>query len=303
MSISPLDSRQLRAFLSLARHGSFTIAAKELCLTQSAVSHSLRALEEDLSCRLFDRMGKKILLTLAGEHLLPHAEQILSEMKKARDGVTKLAEWGQSRLRICASASFCQHILPGVLREFQRTFPKVQVTVEPGDSGDAIEMLDAKEVDCAVCLETEREERFEFRPLFEDELFFAAAAEHPWAKAGKVDRSEISGQRFVLCNRGTQTFELIERYFREEQLPLSAVIELGSVEAIKELVKLGVGVGVLAPWVASAETRDKSLSLLPLGRRKLKRKWGVLHWRNPNRPLAQTQFIELCARACAKILN
>ena len=72
---SPIDSRQLRAFVSLARHGSFTTAAKELFLTQSAVSHSLRALEEDLGCRLFDRMGKKILLTLAGEQLLPHAHE------------------------------------------------------------------------------------------------------------------------------------------------------------------------------------------------------------------------------------
>ena len=79
---NPIDSRQLRAFVSLARHGSFTIAARELCLTQSAVSHSMRALEEDLGCRLFDRMGKKILLTLAGEQLLPHADEILKRMAK-----------------------------------------------------------------------------------------------------------------------------------------------------------------------------------------------------------------------------
>ena len=92
---NPIDSRQLRAFVSLARHGSFTIAARELCLTQSAVSHSMRALEEDLGCRLFDRLGKKILLTLAGEQLLPHADEILKRMQKARAGVTKLSEWGQ----------------------------------------------------------------------------------------------------------------------------------------------------------------------------------------------------------------
>src|SRR5687767_9623378 len=102
---SPIDSRQLRAFVALARHGSFTLAAKELFLTQSAVSHSLRALEEDLGCRLFDRMGKKILLTLAGEQLLPHAKNILSQMQQARNGLQKLANWGQSRLRVCASTT------------------------------------------------------------------------------------------------------------------------------------------------------------------------------------------------------
>ena len=121
---NPIDSRQLRAFVSLARHGSFTIAAHELCLTQSAVSHSMRALEEDLGCRLFDRMGKKILLTLAGEQLLPHADEILNRMQKARAGVTKLAEWGQSRLRVCASTTACQYILPTVLRDFQKNVPE-----------------------------------------------------------------------------------------------------------------------------------------------------------------------------------
>ena len=80
-SSQPLDSRQLRAFTALARTGSFTLAAKELFLTQSAVSHSMRALEESVGCRLFDRMGKRVALTQAGEQLLVHAEKILAEME------------------------------------------------------------------------------------------------------------------------------------------------------------------------------------------------------------------------------
>src|SRR6266700_934211 len=78
-----LDSRQLRAFAALARTGSFTLAAKELFLSQSAVSHSMKALEQDVGCRLFDRVGKKISLTLAGETLLHHSEKILLEMEGA----------------------------------------------------------------------------------------------------------------------------------------------------------------------------------------------------------------------------
>ena len=89
----------------------------------------MRALEEDLGCRLFDRMGKTILLTLAGEQMLPHAEEILKQMGQARAGVLKLSQWGQSRLRVCASSTACQYILPGVLQEFQKTFPKVQVAI------------------------------------------------------------------------------------------------------------------------------------------------------------------------------
>jgi LysR family transcriptional regulator, low CO2-responsive transcriptional regulator len=300
---SPIDSRQLRAFVSLARHGSFTVAAKELFLTQSAVSHSLRALEEDLGCRLFDRMGKNILLTLAGEQLLPHAEKILVQMHQARVGLDKLQNWGQSRLRLCASTTACQYILPGVLREFQKTFPNVQVTIEPGDTKQALELLSAKEIDCAVCLEPDREERFDFRPLFSDELMFLVGAEHPWARAGAVDRDQIGLQNYVLYNKGTYTFELIERYFRAECISLNTVIELRSMDAIKELVKIGLGISILAPWVAEKELADGSLSSFPLGKRKLKRQWGVLHWRNQNLPFTQTQFMELCSRACVRFQN
>jgi DNA-binding transcriptional LysR family regulator len=300
---NPIDSRQLRAFVSLARHGSFTVAARELCLTQSAVSHSMRALEEDLGCRLFDRMGKKILLTLAGEQLLPHADEILKRMQKARAGVTKLAEWGQTRLRVCASTTACQYILPTVLRDFQKTFPKVQLNIEPGDTKEAVDLLEQKQIDCAICLEPEREERFEFRPLFSDELLFLVGAEHPWAKRGEVNRNEIPDQNYVLYNKGTYTFELVERYFRMEQITLNTVIELRSMEAIKELVKVGVGISILAPWVAEKELAEKSLSAFPLGKRKLKRQWGVLHWRNPNLPLPLTQFMEACGRACSRFQN
>src|SRR5215210_8674965 len=98
MQNGPLDSRQLRAFAALARTGSFTLAAKELFLSQSAVSHSMKALEQEVGCRLFDRMGKKVLLTEAGEQLLHHARKILREMEAARISIEHLGKWGQGRL-------------------------------------------------------------------------------------------------------------------------------------------------------------------------------------------------------------
>src|SRR5207244_10073442 len=108
----PLDTRQLRAFATLARTGSFTLAAKELYLSQSAVSHSMKALEQDVGCRLLDRLGKKVLLTQAGEQLLHHAQKILSEMSQAREALRQLGKWGRARLRGGASTTACQYIPP-----------------------------------------------------------------------------------------------------------------------------------------------------------------------------------------------
>src|SRR3954469_8008259 len=91
----PLDSRQVRAFSVLARTGSFTQTARELHLTQSGISHSMKALERDTGCRLLDRMGKRAIPTQAGEQLLQHAEKILGEVDRARDSLTSLTKWGR----------------------------------------------------------------------------------------------------------------------------------------------------------------------------------------------------------------
>ena len=299
----PLDSRQLRAFATLARTGSFTLAAKELYLSQSAVSHSMKALEQDVGCRLLDRMGKKVSLTQAGEQLLHHAEKILSEMSEARASLEQLGKWGRARLRIGASPTACQYILPSVLREFKESFPRCLISVEPGDTPEAIELLRNNRIDLALALEPKNEEKMEFHPLFADEMVFLTSPAHPWAMSGRVVREEIPRQNYVLYNKNSYTFRLVEEYFRVEDMVLNTVIEFGSMDAIKELVKLGLGVSILAPWIAQKELHEKSLVSVPLGRRKLKRTWGIMHWKGRRLSLAEETFVSLCRTATEDLVH
>jgi LysR family transcriptional regulator, low CO2-responsive transcriptional regulator len=295
----PLDSRQLQAFAILARTGSFTLTAREMFLTQSAVSHSMKALEADVGCRLLDRLGKKVSLTQAGEHLLKHAAVVLREMAAARDGIEQLGKWGRGRLRLGTTASLCQVLLPPVLREFKESFPHCHLHIEPGDSRELVVGLEAQRMDLALVLRLSTDERFEFLPVFADELVFIASPEHPWARAGTVPRAEVATQNLIIYRKSSQTFRLVDDYFRHEDVVLNTVIELGNMEAIKELVKLGLGVSIMAPWIAQQELRDGSLVALPLGRRKLKREWGVLHWRGRRLTLAEETFTGLCRSTAA----
>lgn len=290
----PIDSRQLRAFVILARTGSFTLTAQELHLTQSAISHSMRSLENDLHCRLLDRVGKKVMLTQAGEQLLAHAEKIFREMDSARSGLERLGQWGRGRLRLGASPTACQYIVPAVMREFKESFPQSVIQIEPGDTDALVEALRQHRIDIAIGLEPKGAETLEFRPLFADELQFVLSPLHPWAIAGRVKREEIIHQNFILYSKRSYMFDDIQRYFNEEKIVLPTSIELGSIEAIKELVKLGLGISILAPWVAREEIAVKSLAILPLGRRKLRRRWGVLYLRGKRLSLAEETFIGLC---------
>ncbi|MGH7954091.1 MAG: LysR family transcriptional regulator [Limisphaerales bacterium] len=296
---TPLDSRQLRAFSLLAKTGSFTQTARELHLTQSGISHSMKALENETGCRLLDRLGKKIVLTQAGEQLLQHAKKILSEMEVARESLTQLGKWGRGRLRLGGSTTACQHLIPPVLREFKESFPEHAISLEPGDAPELVASLLRHRIDLALSLEVKNEPQLEFQPLFSDELHFIVSAMHPWAQARHVERNEIPRQNYILYSKRSITFRLIEDYFRREKMVLNTVAEVGSMEATKELVKLGLGVSILAPWIAREEIEKGSLVALPLGRRKLQRCWGILHWRGKRLNLAEETFIGLCKSACA----
>src|SRR6266700_920192 len=297
----PLDSRQVRTFCVLVRTGSFTQAARELHLTQSGVSHSVKALEGDVGCRLLDRMGKKVVLTQAGEQFLSHATKILQEMENARELLAQLGKWGRGRLRLGENTSACQHLIPPVLREFKKSFPEHAITIEPGDTSELLAALLRRRIDLALALESDKEPQLEFHPLFTDELHFIVSGLHPWAQAGRLERLDITRQNYILYGKQSLTFRAIEEYFRYEQIVLNTVIELGSMEAIKELVKLGLGVGILAPWIARKEIEEGSLIALPLGRRKLQRRWGVLHWRGKRLNLAEETFVGLCEAACISL--
>src|SRR5712691_11820664 len=202
----PLDSRQLRAFCVLARTGSFTQAARELHLTQSGVSHAMKALESDIGCRLLDRLGKKVVLTQAGEQLLHHATKILQEMENARESLVHLGKWGQGRLRLGASTTACQHIIPPVLREFKESFPEHIITIEPGDTLALVQSLLRNRIDLALTLEPEKEPQLDSHRLFSDELQFVVGALHPWAQTGRVERGEIPRQHYIRYSKSSVTF-------------------------------------------------------------------------------------------------
>jgi DNA-binding transcriptional LysR family regulator len=298
---TPLDSRQIRAFCVLARTGSFTQTARELHLTQSGISHSIKALEGDIGCRLLDRLGKKVVLTQAGEQFLHHATKILQEMESARTSLGKLGKWGRGRLRLGASTTACQQLIPPVLREFKESFPEHAITIEPGDTPELVSGLLSHRIDLALCLEPGNDPQLEFHHLFTDELQFVVAAMHSWAQAGRVEREEIPRMNYILYSKASITFRLIEDYFRREEVVLNTVIELGSMEATIELVKLNLGASILAPWIAKKEIEDGSLVALPLGKRKLLRRWGILQWRGKRLDLAEETFIGLCKSACASL--
>jgi LysR family transcriptional regulator, low CO2-responsive transcriptional regulator len=293
------DLRQLRAFVAVVEEGSFTLAARRIFVTQSAVSHSLRALEEQLSCRLLDRTGKGVGVTAEGEVLLNRCKKILFELEQASRDLDGLRRWGQTRIRIGAPHSLCHFLIPSVLREFRDCFPRCEPVIEAGDTTALLDRLSSVDLDLVVGLKPRGKGDEGYRPMFRDRLAFVVSPFHPWALDPSSMLSTINNQQFIIYAKATETYRLIEDWLEQKGGRGKKPLVLGDMQAIKEMAKLGIGVGIVAPWVAAREIDDQSLRVVDIDEPGIEREWGVFHSPKREPSLVEEAFIGLCEMAFA----
>jgi DNA-binding transcriptional LysR family regulator len=295
------DPRHLGAFSLLARTRSFTQAAVEAQLTQSAISHSIRHLERQVGCRLFDRTSRRVTLTQAGEQFLFRVERITEEMAAARAELQNVKVWGQTELRIAAPATLCEALLPRTLQNFRVEYPHSVLSVVVADRHEAPDRLRSGDADLAIALGPAPDDRFEYAPLFSDELFFTTLPEHPWVEHPPESKAVIGSQPLVSYLRRSHTWKVINDHFAVDEINLTVAVECESMSVIKELVKLGVGVGILARWVVAGELERKQLACVSLGKKRLIRSWGVLSLATRRLSLAETIFIDFARRIASAL--
>jgi len=298
------DVHQLRVFTAVAESLSFTRAAEVLFMTQSGVSHQIARLEKSIGARLFERESRTVSLTSAGRVLLDHARRVFIALEHAVTATRQASDPNSGTLRIGASITACRYIVPEALREFRESFPAYSLRIMPGDGPLVTQALLDGSLDLGILVRQQQKQarsKLAHHELFEDELGFLVSPLHIWAHGGKVDRRELSQQRMILYNRQSTTFQLIEQYFVRARAELRDWIELGSVEAIKELVKLGLGVGVTGRWTARTEIEEGSLVWLPLPGKSIRRTWCIASTAGRTASLAEETFVDLCKSACRMI--
>lgn len=288
------DLRQVRAFVALADTQSFTRAAETLFLTQSAVSHSIRSLEQQLEVRLVERSGKKIALTQDGVVFLRRCRSVISELEQATQEMEALKRWGQGRIRLGATHTLCQYLLPTVLREFRDCFPRCEIHIESGDTAVLMKKLEDAQLDLVLGLGGRSPNWATFLPIFEDELVFVVSAQHPWAHKEEIPLEEIGAESFLIYAKKSETYRLIRNHFEGLGVKLRTTLNLGAMEAIKEMARIGIGVGIVSPWVAQKELARGQLVQVPIRKEPLKREWGVFYHESKKLSLVEDTFVGIC---------
>ncbi|MFC6476190.1 LysR family transcriptional regulator [Pseudomonas asuensis] len=253
--------RELKTFIAVARHGTFSAAGQQVGLTQSAVSAQMRQLERDLGVRLFDRTGRAALLNASGQQALPLAEQILS-LYEQMAAPTDVAHW-QGELKIGAIATVQTGVLPEALMRFRQEAPQVDIKLIPGVSLHLLGRVDAGEIDLALLIKPPFAvpKELDEIPLAREPFVLITPEPLP----GDDPLALLATQPFVRYDRGSFGGRQVSRFLQQQRLTVRETLELDELEAIVRMVECGLGVALIPlAGLQLAQARVRVLSLGPL---------------------------------------
>ncbi|MDH3995036.1 MAG: LysR family transcriptional regulator [Gammaproteobacteria bacterium] len=288
-----MDTQNLQAFLLVAETGSFSMAAEQLHLTQPAVSKRVALLEERLQRSLFDRIGRNISLTEAGEALLPHAKRIAQELLFAVQSVRDLEGEVGGTLRLATSHHIGLHRLPPILSYYSKAFPQVHIDIDFMDSEQAYDLIAQGKAELAiVTLSPVDEGGMITRPIWRDPLDFMVQREHILADGGQLTLADLSAHPAILPGLNTYTGQIIKRLFDQQGMQLQVSMATNYLETIRMMASVGLGWTILPRSMA-----DHSLEKLDVDNAHIERTLGCVYHRDRSLSRAATAFMDALLQA------
>ena len=292
-----MDTQNLKAFVEVANTRSFSEAAETLHLTQPAVSKRIATLENQLGCKLFDRISRTVQLTEAGASLLPRAQQILQLVKDTERSITDLRGEISGSLSIGISHHIGLHRLPPVLQQFSQRYPDVHFDINFIDSEEAYEQVMQGRIELGVITldpagQPARADRDQLatpliqQPVWQDQLVVTVAPNHPLAAMKNPDIIALSQYTAILPGLNTYTGQIIKQTFAKRRLKLKVSMATNYLETIKMMVSIGLGWSVLPKTMVDTSTQTLAISDFELGRT-----LGYVHHKNRSLSNAATAFV------------
>jgi DNA-binding transcriptional LysR family regulator len=290
-----MDFDQLETFLEVARHTSFSRAAEKRFRTQPAISAQIRALEEEVGARLFDRSGGRVALTAAGKVFQRYAEEALESRRAALATVGEMERVPRGELVVGANEATCLHILPEVFAEFKKQYASVAVSIHRSERARIMEAIIDNSVDFGVVSLPVSDNRLTVVPIHRDELVVIAPPRHPLAKLKAAAMADVVKYPLLLPKAG-RTRDAIENLFHARQLKPNVSMELDSSELLKRFVAADVGVGFIARSNVVEDVRAKVLAAVPLADAQIKRDLALVFRKDKALSRAALAFIDIAVK-------
>lgn len=293
--------RQLKVFAAVARELSFSKAARELHLTQPAVSMQIRQLEEAAGMPLLERLGRGTALTEAGRELFESATGVDDLLRRTGETFDALRGMKAGTLRL-GTVSTAKYFAPSLLAGFTRDYPGVAVRFSVANREETIRQLAQNEIDLAIMGRPPPGLDTTAAPFARHPLVIVAAPSHPFAGKQRIPLKRLNGEPFIIREPGSGTRASMERVFRERGVGYRASMEVSSNETIKQAVIAGLGIAFISLHTVGLELRTRSLALLDVAGLPVMRDWFVVHLKNKRlSPVAAAFRENLLAHGAAAI--
>ncbi len=283
-----MNTAAIKAFITATEEDSFSEAAEKLHLTQPGISKRIQALENQLNCQLFDRIGRRIYLTQAGKAFLPHAYNILQAAQSGVNAVKNLSNQVQGELRVATTQHIGLHHLKGKVGDYVQTYPQVDFSLDFVHSRQAYaDILKGKLELAIITAPSKLDSDLSFTPVYLEQLYFVCNHQHPIAQESVASLEKLSCYPAVLPDAESYTRRIIDQLFQARQLTIKASVPSNYLEALKVLVSAGLGWSVLPQGLI-----DESLHQIPVDNISMSREIGYLVHKSRSLSNAGEAFLE-----------
>ena len=287
-----MDFDHLITFLEIAKQGSFSRAGQKLYRSQPAVSAQIRQLEQEYGQKLFDRVGKSVRLTVAGETLQEFAGRLLILRNESLRAVADQAATPRGTLAVGANEATCLYVLPEIFGEYSRKFPAVQISIYRNFSHKVLEKVEDGTVDVGIVTMPVKSPSLKVHSIFRDRLMLMVSPNNPLASYKIVSTADIAEQPLIFPKTGFMR-QVLDKQFRPFRSRMRVAMDLPSVGMIKVFVAAGLGVSIISESFARDEVRNGQVKLIPITDMEVWRELGLVYRRDRTLPRSAAAFVSL----------
>jgi DNA-binding transcriptional LysR family regulator len=292
--------QQLEALIHLVAERSFSRAAKKMFLTQPSLTKHIKNLEDAVGAKVINRLNTGVTLTLQGKILYEYAQKVMALKEGVKEKILQSMEKDSGTVDVIASTIPANYILPCILGEFNRNYPKIKVYIKTVNSEEALDMVVNRHAELGFIGKKPLSRKINAEPIWKDRLIIAVSGAHRWSGKRAITAKDLMEEPFVTREKGSGTREILENYFKENAGPdfrLNIVAELGSSEAIKEAMMAGLGISFISIHAIRRELEQKLLMEIPVSGWVVERDFYVIYTKQHKLMPHQEIFLDYCKTA------
>jgi DNA-binding transcriptional LysR family regulator len=285
-----MNLRQLELFLEVIKHGSITKTAETLDISQPAVSARIRTLETEVGQELIKQQGRQLVLTEAGRELEQHAQHILQSVAQAQRAMAAFGTLERGSLRIAASHTVGDYVLPQHLADFKKHYPRIQIECQILNEQQILQALRNEQIDLAISGLSHSSPELHSEPLWHNSLYALAAPTHPLARHRQISFAQFAQYPIITRETGAGSRTLATNLFRMYHFEPNIVLELTHNSAIKHSIIAGIGTGIISNQACSHELASGKLIRLPVEGLPIQHDWHIITRHNQALNIAAQAF-------------